>query len=65
MPEIQIQISEIPHGHGLSFKKGVSDALLGNRDHENSCHETHSASYQRGYEFGEELVSQIASQVKA
>ncbi|MBT4723187.1 MAG: hypothetical protein HOI42_14190 [Candidatus Marinimicrobia bacterium] len=65
MSEIQIEIQEIQHGHGLSFKKGVSDALLGNRDHESSCHETHSASYQRGYEFGEALVSKVASHVKA
>jgi hypothetical protein len=28
MTIIQIEIPEIPHGHGLSFKKGIADGLL-------------------------------------
>ena len=65
MSNIEVKISEIPHGHGLSFKKGIADAILENREHENSCHETHLPSYQRGYEVGKKMVSQIASHVKA
>lgn len=65
MTTIQINIPEIPHGHGLSFKKGVADGLLESRDHEATPHETHAASYQRGIEVGAELKSQIAKLVKA
>ena len=31
MTTIQINIPEIPHGHGLSFKKGVAVNRPGNR----------------------------------
>jgi len=62
---MNIEIFEIPHGHGLSFKKGVADALLETKDHESSCHETHLASYRCGYEVGETLKTMIAKQVKA
>lgn len=34
MTKIEIAIPDIPHGHGLSFKKGIADGLLGCRDHE-------------------------------
>jgi len=27
MHKIELEIPEIPHGHGLSFKKGVADGL--------------------------------------
>lgn len=60
-----IEISEIPHGHGLSFKKGIADGLFENRTHENSCHDTDLASYRRGYEIGEALKKAIALRVKA
>lgn len=33
-------IPEIPHGHGLSFKKGVSDGLLANATDRNGYHDT-------------------------
>jgi len=62
---MNIEIPEIPHGHGLSFKKGLADALLETKDHENSCHDTHAASYRRGYEVGEVLKAEIAEKVKA
>ena len=65
MTTIQINIPEIPHGHGLSFKKGVADGLLDNRDHQETPHETHAASYQRGIEVGAELKREIAKLVKA
>ena len=65
MTTIQIEIPEIPHGHGLSFKKGLADGLLDCRDHEATPHETHSASYKRGLEVGAELKREIAKLVKA
>lgn len=65
MKTIHLNIPEIPHGHGLSFKKGVADGLLDCRDHEATPHETHSASYQRGLEVGAELKCEVARLVKA
>ncbi|MCV2370226.1 hypothetical protein [Roseateles oligotrophus] len=65
MATIHIAIPEIPHGHGLSFKKGIADGLLDCREHEATPHNTHSASYQRGVTVGGELKSQIAKLVKA
>ncbi|MDD5029910.1 MAG: hypothetical protein PHH58_10480 [Rhodoferax sp.] len=65
MTTVTIEFPEIPHGHGLSFKKGVADGLLDCRDHESTPHEIHSASYQRGIEVGIELKREIAKLVKA
>ncbi|WP_217992623.1 hypothetical protein [Polaromonas sp. AET17H-212] len=65
MTTIQAEIPEIPHGHGLSFKKGVADGLLECRNHEGAHHETHAASYQRGLAVGAELMREIARVVKA
>ena len=62
---MNIEISEIPHGHGLSFKKGVADALLETKDNESSCPKTHLASYHRGYEAGKTLRNIIAQKVSA
>jgi hypothetical protein len=65
MKTVRIEIPDIPHGHGLSFKKGVADGLLNCRDHEATPHDTHSASYERGIEIGAELKLEIAKLVKA
>lgn len=65
MNNIQIEIPEIPHGHGLSFKKGVSDGLLGSEANKNQLHETHLASYERGFAVGEVLKERIAVLVNA
>ncbi len=64
MKEVKLVIPEIPHGHGLSFKKGVVDGLLDTKQHENSCHATHAASYLRGYEVGGQLKDEVAKHVK-
>jgi hypothetical protein len=64
MATIELKISEIPHGHGLSFKKGVSDGLLGNSSHEGDIHSTHKASYERGVIVGTNLKEKIAPIVK-
>lgn len=65
MKTIQIQVPDIPHGHGLSFKKGVADGLLDSREHEQAPHNTHAASYTRGLHVGAELKREIAKLVKA
>jgi hypothetical protein len=65
MDKIEIAISDIPHGHGLSFKKGVADGILDSKDYESTCHETHKASYLRGCEVGKALKEEIAKKVKA
>ena len=57
-------IPEIPHGHGLSFKKGISDALLDNESPRENIHETHRATYNRGLNFGLTLKQRIGQKVK-
>lgn len=64
MSTIEIPIESIPHGHGLSFKRGVADGLLESNAHQSEPHETHSASYVRGKAFGEQLRAEIAKHVK-
>ena len=64
MTIITLEIPDIPHGHGLSFKKGMADGLLGCPDHETTPHTTHAASYERGVEVGDDLKRQIAAIVK-
>lgn len=64
MKTIQIDIPQIPHGHGLSFKKGIADGLLDAKEYKKTVHETHFASYQRGADIGLELKQQIAEFVK-
>ncbi len=61
---LDIQIPEIPHGHGLSFKKGIADGLLECQEHIDTCHKTHSASYERGLIVGATLRAEIAKLVK-
>ncbi len=65
MPKIDITIPDIPHGHGLSFKKGIADGLLECEDNQSTCHETHAASYRRGHDAGAALKEEIAKYVKA
>ncbi len=64
MATIQLEIPEIPHGHGLSFKRGVADGLLESHSHKSDPHQTHSASYERGFAVGAALKDQIAPLVK-
>lgn len=64
MATVQINIPEIPHGHGLSFKKGLADGLLDSHTHKMEPHETHSASYERGFDVGSLLKEKVAEQVK-
>jgi hypothetical protein len=64
MNAFEITIKDIPHGHGLSFKRGVADGLLQQSIGSDQHPETHSASYRRGVELGEELKTKIAALVK-
>lgn len=65
MSNIVIPIEDIPHGHGLSFKRGVADGLLNSNAHQSEPHKTHAASYKRGRAFGIQLKARIAKRVKA
>ena len=62
--KIELTIESIPHGHGLSFKKGIADGLLDLQEHESTLHETHAASYRRGVEIGTELKRKVGECVK-
>ena len=65
MRQIELSVADIPHGHGLSFKRGIADALLSVRANEQACHPTHRASYERGYALGETLREELAARVRA
>lgn len=59
-----IIIPEISHGHGLSFKKGITNGLLYVDRFKNTLPEGgHSSSY-KDYEIGESLKDKVASQIK-
>ena len=60
-----LDIPDISHGHGLSFKKGIVDGILGENRFENDLPDGgHSSSYKKGYDLGESLKSEIATKVK-
>jgi len=64
MSTITLEIRDIPHGHGLSLKRGIADGLLDCNEHQDLPHTTHAASYRRGVEVGRALKAQIAPLVK-
>ncbi|MDP1658912.1 MAG: hypothetical protein Q8L73_06120 [Methylotenera sp.] len=64
MVSVQVEFLEIPHGHGLSCKKGVADGLLECRIYENDAPSTHSASYERGIVVGMAMKEEISRHVK-
>jgi hypothetical protein len=55
---------DIPHGHGLSYKRGISDGLLDETVYNADVHPTHKASYRRGLQEGKDLRQVIASRVR-
>jgi len=57
-------IKEIPHGHGGSVKKGVSDGLLEKQEYNEQIPNGHSLSYDKGKKLGEFLQNIIANEVK-
>ena len=61
---MHIKIEEIPHGHGLSFKKGCSDGLLNNKTLKENLPNGHYMSYQKGLNLGKELQKNISLKTK-
>jgi hypothetical protein len=57
-------VQDIPHGHGLSFKKGICDGLMEAETNKGNYHETHEGSYLRGVAEGVALRVAIAARVK-
>ncbi len=57
-------IPKLPHGHGLSYKRGVSDGLLGNESFREQIPNGHEKSYEKGIKFGEDLKKEISEDVK-
>ncbi|RXH52489.1 hypothetical protein D6T70_06530 [Kurthia gibsonii] len=60
---INSNLDGIPHGHGGSFKKGISDGLLKVEDN-TTIPNGHEESYRRGRVLGESLKSQVAAAVR-
>jgi len=65
MSREEIEIPEIPHGHGLSFKRGVADGLLESNQYEDEIHDTHSASYKKGQDVGKRMKQIVAQHVNS
>lgn len=59
-----MDIKELPHGHGLSFKKGVSDGLLDEKIYESKLPNGHENSYKLGVRYGAELQEKVKQKVK-
>lgn len=55
---------DIPHGHGLSHKKGISDGLLDANTFAHGLPNGHEQSYQRGRIEGEAQRRAIAQRVR-
>jgi hypothetical protein len=55
---------DIPHGHGLSFKKGISDGLLNMADYNGDLPNGHDESYARGVQEGIALRATVAERVR-
>ena len=55
---------DIPHGHGLSFKKGVSDGLMERDGIDDNRPNGHEESYRRGVSEGISLRQTIALRVR-
>ena len=64
MPTITLAVEEIPHGHGLSTKRGIADGMLEETQYEGGVPNGHDASYRRGVKIGQELMQQIAELVR-
>lgn len=60
MAIFKIEIQEMPHGHGLSFKKGIADGLFKCNENEQRVPKSHFKSYEHGLKIGAELEREIA-----
>jgi hypothetical protein len=63
MKSFEIHLDEIPHGHGLSFNRGIADVLLDIEENKNDVPKTHLASYRKGFEVGVYIKENVAYQV--
>lgn len=63
MDQINSNIEPIPHGHGKSYKIGISDGLL-NQERTQPVPSGHERSYERGRTIGEQLRTQVKDCVK-
>ena len=64
MPSFSLDLEDIPHGHGMSTKRGIADGLLDESRYEGNVPNGHEASYRRGVKAGKELRTQVADAVK-
>ena len=60
---VTLDIPAITHGYGLSFKKGLCDALL-DAPTVTKHPKAHESAYQQGSEIGKYLEQEIAKRVK-
>ena len=58
----EINVEQIPSGHGKSFKKGICKELIDNGDF--SVPNGHERSYRRGKEVGNILQELISKNIK-
>ena len=58
-----IDLKEMPHGHGLSYKKGISDGILNKKEFEDKVPNGHDKSYKSGLEVGIKLKESIVVKV--
>ncbi len=63
MTTIQLEIEEISHGRGLSFKKGIASVLL-DTDFSTTLPDGHERGYADGQKAGQQLKAEIAKLVK-
>lgn len=56
--------NSLPHGHGLSFARGMADGLVGHKPSPETQPEGHSASYTAGYQAGQATKASISKIVK-
>lgn len=61
--KLEVAIPDLPHGHGMSFKRGLADGLLRSTEFKAKTPITHLASYRLGHELGVQLKNEIANQV--
>ena len=61
--ELEIpEYPEIPHGHGLSFKKGIAAGLL-KAVEDTEVPNGHEKSYRRGKVVGEKVLAEVGQRV--
>lgn len=63
MTQIPIEVPSLPEKHGLWFRRGVVDGLMGYEgDKAHKPPSTHAATYSKGLQLGNELKAHIGNQ---